>query len=540
MKLVWGLNIILVILTAVCFWLMMPVLSFGFTGGLMWLILASGLGVFISFLGDMMPSGKGGSKEQSQSPVGKGLRFIWLSVFVLTAVYLGVAFVGSSSFFTWQTKQAELKIVEVKAFDTSVPNVDMQNLVILDEEDARRTSEKLITEKDATMGSLYQIGEGTLSVVGQKPYWIFPMEHRGFFKWLTTKGKIPGYLKVSATNFNDAVFVDSAFTVSPSSFWMEDLKRSVYMQYPQYGLTDLSFEIDEAGKPYWVVTAYKHATWISTPHVEGTIIVDPTTNTMTFHAVGQQPEWVDRVYGMAFFDKQLDWYGTYMGGWWNPSDTGKLQDTEGMGYVFKEGQLYFYTGLTSVGKDSATTGFVIFNPRSGEAQYHRISGSVEMKAVGLMEELVQNSGYTASFPYLINLNGEATYFSTLKGNSGNVVGYAFASVKNYKAVAWAETLREAQTAYNRALLREGSSNSLSGQEQDVVTIKGTVGRIGLLSDGYYILQIGGAKQFYVVNSEQFPMVALTAFGDFVTLTHLKSEATDKIDVMTFQNSTVME
>lgn len=116
---------------------------------------------------------------------------------------------------------------------------------------------------------------------------------------------------------------------------------------------------------------------MSTLKVLGTIIVDPVTKDMTFYDVDQQPEWVDRVFSMETFDKQQNWYGKYVNGWWNPSDEGKLQDTEGMGYVFKNKTLYFYTGMTSVGKDSATTGFVIFNPKNGEAEYNRISGSIE-------------------------------------------------------------------------------------------------------------------------------------------------------------------
>ena len=181
----------------------------------------------------------------------------------------------------------------------------MENLIILDEDDARKTSEKLITEKNPSMGSQFQIGEGTLSIVKDKPYWIFPLEYRGFFKWLNNSGEIPGYIKVSATDFNDSEFVDYTFSVSPTGFLSDDLKRSIYMKHPNVGLTDFSFEVDDAGKGYWVVTAYTRETWVSTLKVLGTIIVDPVTKDMTFYDVDQQPEWVDRVFSMETFDKQL-------------------------------------------------------------------------------------------------------------------------------------------------------------------------------------------------------------------------------------------
>lgn len=44
---------------------------------------------------------------------------------------------------------------------------------------------------------------------------------------------------------------------------------------------------------------------MSTLKVLGTIIVDPVTKDMTFYDVDQQPEWVDRVFSMETFDKQL-------------------------------------------------------------------------------------------------------------------------------------------------------------------------------------------------------------------------------------------
>lgn len=461
-----------------------------------------------------------------------------LGICSLLTLYVLVGFIGSSAFFTWETKQAQLALVDIVEFDSTVPNVDMAHLIILDEQDALRASEKLITETNPTLGSLFQIGEGTLSVVQDKPYWIFPMEYRSFFKWVSQRGNIPGYIKVSATDFNDSEFVNVTYAISPTGYLSQDLKRTVYTRYSGYGLRDYSFEVDDDGKPYWVVTAYKKSTWMSTEVVEGVIIVDPVNGEMVFYNVGDQPEWVDRVYDVSMFDKQLSWYGKYINGWWNPSDEGKLKDTEGKGYVFKDGNIYFYTGLTSYGKDSATTGFVIYNPRTGEAEYNRLSGSIEQKAIGLMEELVQNAGYTASYPYLININGEATYFSTLKGNSGNVVGYAFASVRNYKAVAWGKTLREAQTEYNRSLLRESGSNALAGQSVSLEVAEGSVSRVGVLSEGYYVVKFVGNSQLYVVNSEQFPYVALTVQGDVVTIGYLETESSEKIDAISFSNKSI--
>jgi len=376
---------------------------------------------------------------------------------------------------------------------------------------------------------------GTLSVVEGKPYWLFPFDHSGFVKYMKNKD-IPGYIKVNATT-GDAEFIETTFTAAPSAYFGNDLKRIVYGDHKTFGLTDYSFEEDTDGQPKWVITAYDHKTGLGTTEVIGTVIVDPVTAETTFYTVGEEPVWVDRVSSVNIFAEQLDNWGKYVNGWWNPSDTGKLKNTIGIGYVFKDGNIYFYTGITSYGGDEATTGFMIYNPRTMVSQYNRISGSTEVKAKGLMEELVQNSGYSANYPYLININGEATYLSTLKGNSGNVVGYGMASVKNYRAVAWGSTLREAQTAYNRVLITEGgATNALSDQFSGLIEAKGSVSRVGSLKDGYYLIKLVGVDTLYVVSSDQYPMIALTQENDRVVIRYIETEETDRIDAVEFENN----
>ncbi len=459
-------------------------------------------------------------------------------IFGLACAYLIIGSLASSAIFRAEAKRDMLHVEEV-VFDETVPNVDMDNLIIWDESDAIRFGEKLITEKDPSLGSMYTISKeyGTLSVVQGKPYWLFPLEHSGFFKYIKNQ-TIPGYIKVNATT-GDAEFVDKTFKVAPSAYFFDDLKRVVYAKHKNIALTDYSFEEDEDGNPQWVITAYTHKTGLSTSDVVGVVIVDPATKAVEFYQKGQQPSWVDRVSSMDIFQEHLDDWGKYVNGWWNPSDTGKLKNTDGIGYVFKDGNLFFYTGITSYGGDEATTGFLIYNPRTAEAEYNRISGSTEQKAIGLMEELVQNAGYTAKYPYLVNINGEPTYLSTLKGNSGNVVGYAMASVKNYRAVAWGKSLRDAQMEYNRVLIAEGGmTNAISDQYDDLVKATGVVSRIGSVQDGYFLVKLEGNDTLYLVSADQHPLVALTEAGDQVVVSFLETEETERIDAMNFENQSI--
>lgn len=506
--------------------LILPVLSLRFTGIIIIIIIFAAVLIVVGYITQY--------KKSINHLPGK----IGGVILIIALGYLVIASISSSAMFRADTKQQMLDVEKV-VFDESVPNVDMDNLIIWDESDAIRFSEKLITEKDPSLGSMYSISieYGTLSVVDGKPHWLFPLEHSGILKYMKNK-TIPGYIKVNATT-GDAEFIDTEFSAAPSAYFSNDLKRVVYSEYKNIGLTDYSFEEDSEGNPKWVITAYTHKTGIFTSEITGVIIVDPITKEVEFHSKGEQPDWVDRVSSKDIFSEHLDAWGKYINGWWNPSDAGKLKNTDGIGYVFKEGNVYFYSGITSYGGDEATTGFLIYNPRTCIAQYNRISGSTEQRAMGLMEELVQNAGYTAKYPYLVNINGEATYLSTLKGNSGNVVGYALSSVKNYRAVAWGNTLREAQTEYNRILIVEGSStNALNDQFNSLENSSGIVSRTGILKDGYFLIKIIGNDTLFVVSADQHPSIALTEKGDEVVISYLKAENYNKIDAIDFENNSI--
>lgn len=516
-----GLIVVLLIALVV-----LPVLSFSFAGIVLLTMIFAVIFIGVGYL------------TQDRKAITHKHAKIGGVIFALSLAYLVIGSIASSGIFRAEAKHQMLDVEEV-VFDETVPNVDMDNLIIWDESDAIRFGEKLITEKDPSLGSMYTISKeyGTLSVIQGKPYWLFPLEHSGFFKYMKNQS-IPGYIKVNATS-GDASFVDNEFKVAPSAYFFDDLKRVVYAEYKNMALTDYSFEEDENGHPQWVITAYTHKTGLSTSNVVGVVIVDPATKAVAFYEKGQEPSWVDRVSSKEIFKEHLDDWGRYVNGWWNPSDTGKLKNTDGIGYVFKDGNLFFYSGITSYGGDEATTGFLIYNPRTGQAQYNRISGSTEQKAMGLMEELVQNAGYTAKYPYLININGEPTYLSTLKGNSGNVVGYALASVKNYRAVAWGKTLRDAQMEYNRILIAEGGmTNTISDQYDSLEKVEGTVSRVGSVRDGYFLVKLTGNDILYSVSSDQYPLIALTQAGDSVEIAYLQTEETVQIDAMNFVNLSI--
>ena len=94
-----------------------------------------------------------------------------------------------------------------------------------------------------------------------------------------------------------------------------------------------------------------------------------------------------------------------------------------------------YTGVTSVTNDQSITGFIMINQRTKEAVYYSVAGAKEQSAQASAEGLdeIKAAGYTATFPLLLNIDGEPTYFMALKDvrddGSQIIQSYALINVK---------------------------------------------------------------------------------------------------------------
>src|SRR5699024_10967757 len=119
--------------------------------------------------------------------------------------------------------------------------------------------------------------------------------HTGFFKWLNNH-TTPGYITVDATNPNDVELVQEIdgkpinLKYLSSCYFGEEITRYVRNSgYLTAGLTDYSFELDDDGKPYWVITKYENLTIWSSPEATGTIIVDAQTGEINEYSISDTP-----------------------------------------------------------------------------------------------------------------------------------------------------------------------------------------------------------------------------------------------------------
>ncbi len=388
-------------------------------------------------------------------------------VILLLLIYLGYQ-VSSLPLFLSQQYRNLIGDIETKEFEQEIPEMDLKKIPTVDEAYARRLGDKKLGE-DVGLGSQVYVGDYTLISIKDSLYWVAPLEHIDIIKWFTNREGTPGYIMVSATDAQDVRLVqeDSKgnpinLKYLPSAYFNQDIRRKVYFEGNMFsGLTDYSFELDDSGRPYWVVTTYTKKVGIhGGSDATGVVVVDAQTGETNKYSVEDAPKWIDRIQPQSFVINQINDWGWYKNGFMNTLFAKKdiIQTTPGTNYMFIDGEWYFYTGMTSSGSDESTVGFMLSNTRTKETTFYKIAGATETAAMKSAEGKVQHLGYEASFPVLLNIENEPTYFTTLKDNQGLVKQYAFVNVKDYSKVGTGETLDEARTNYAKLVF--GTQGSL--------------------------------------------------------------------------------
>lgn len=460
-------------------------------------------------------------------------------VIVVILLFIGSPVFNSAKMYN------QLGNVETKDFKTDVVEVDASQIPVVDIKLADKLADKKLGE-DLALGSQVEIGEFTnKQQVNGKLLYVAPLEHRSFFKWLSNRNGTPGYVVVSATNMNSVKLVKEingkAINIKycNSGFFGDDLERHIRMSgYLTQGLTEFSFELDEDGNPYWVVTTYKNTTLFGNPEATGVIICDPQTGKCNWYPLSEVPEWVDIVQPESFIKRQLANYGKYVHGLFNFSDKDKLSVTEHITTVYNNGECYYYTGMSSVGKDNGTVGFILVNTRDKSAKFYKMVGATEEAAMSSAEGKVQNMGYSATEPIPLNVTGIPTYFCTLKDNEGLVKEYAMLNIEDYSIVGVGDTIEEAKRNYLKAVNASGSRVDFGNSEVYSYTKEGVVSRIGTnIESGetyyYMILDNDSSKLFFASYdvSEELP---ITREGDNVSVSYV-DESNGAINIVKFDN-----
>lgn len=530
--------LLVIIITVIYFYLSLPVLSYGFLGISFLLII---LAVFLFFTFSRFAISSDG---KSYRPV-KVFWKIPVLLVVITFFYsLILPFFTSSPIFRNQDYRNLIgKVVNGDKLDNHIAPISLNEIRVVDEDLAYLLGEKILGSQPA-LGSQVHLGEFFIQKVNGKLYWIAPLVHSGFFKWLNNTEGTNGYVMVSATNERDVKLIQEVngkpiqLKYQDQAFFQSNMHRYLYFNgYNSVGLADFTFEIDELGTPFWVVTKYKKEVGFSGNNATGVIVLNAQTGEIKEYNIKNTPAWVDRIQPISFIKDQLNDWGEYVNGYWNFSNENKLQITEDLTLVYgKDNKSYWYTGITSVGKDESAVGFVLVDTRTKETTFYKQSGATEFAAQSSAQGKVQEKGFVASLPIPYNINNIPTYVMTLKDKGGLVKMYAMVSIADYTIVGTGNTMREALTAYKTAFNSSGNKINPDSKSAKKI-VESVVERIQTdvkNGNSFYYFTVKDSPNIFVGSSQISNQLPITAVGDMVKIS-FDEENEEIIDVTSFEN-----
>ena len=492
-------------------------------------------------------------------------------------VVLLVGYLTSCALFRANAFSKLLDVSDKNDINSSVTRIDstgdFDNIAMIDSAASEVLADKVLGDL-ASLGleSQFDIAAQFSTQINYKgaPCRVYPLKYGNVFKWLSNTGDgFPGYVIVNMnTQATQFFFLNKEGTegymrFSPTEHFQKNLKRVVRFRHPTMIIGNISFEIDESGTPYWIVEdIQKKVGLISGDDVKGIVLVDAVTGEDTYYTVDEVKSgasgdvtltWIDQVYDANLLIRQYNYYGTYLNGFWNSifTQTGVRKTTTGATYLAMGDDVYVYTGVTSVTSDQSILGFILINQRTKEAMFYNSTGATEIAAQGSAEGAVQDKGWNATFPLLINLGGEATYFMALKDSSNVVKSYAMVNVGNYNLVATDSAMGDPDLAgcikNYESVLKSGKKVTINidtsapapetvtdnTETTDAVTEKSEI--TGIITeirsqieggDTIYYVALEGSDKYLRINAESNPAAVFCDIGDELTVTYGASDEAD--------------
>ena len=464
---IWSLcAVITAVLGGLGYYLFLPALnvfSQGFWGFLLALAVIFTVAYLILSAPGSIKRMLGGKQAQKngESRLPKGtVAKILLGIAAVPLVVLLVGNIISSTFFN-ATKYSNIITVTEAVFEDDMPESDLvTNIPLMDSQSANIIGNRTLGALSEVV-SQYQVN-GTYAQInyGGIPRKVSNLEYVDLFKWVNNrKNGVPGFVMVDPVNSSaEYIQFEKPMKYVDSAYFGDDLNRKLRFSYPTKIFGSCTFELDEAGNPYYIVSCLEPKVGLfGGMDVCEVILFNPCDGSSQLYALEEAPTWIDNAFTGALASQKYDWYGTLKNGFWNSVIGNKdcKVTTDDFGYIVLEDDIFFFTGVTSVSSDESNIGFITSNARTGEYKFYPVIGAEEYSAMGAAQGEVQEKGYVASFPSLINVSGEATYIMVLKDANGLVKMHALVNVENYSIVATGVTQTDAKQAYVQLLKEEG-------------------------------------------------------------------------------------
>jgi hypothetical protein len=467
---------------------------------------------------------------------GKGLWQLLLSICLIPAIIAGVLVVVYlvGSIFSAPIFQAsaysKLLPFESSDFATDVKEISFDQIPMLDKDSSVRLGDRKLGEL-AEMVSQFEVSPdySQINYLG-RPVRVTYLNYGDIIKWFNNRtGGLPAYIIVDMVTQNAEVVrlpEGEGIKYSPSEPFFRNVSRHLRFQYPTYMFGDPVFEIDDEGTPYWVCPKIERTIGLfGGEDIAGIVLLNAVTGNSQYYPAADIPTWVDRAYSADLITKQYNYYGSYVNGFFNSifGQRDVTATTEGYNYIAMNDDVYMYTGITSVGKDESNIGFLLVNQRTKGSTYYAIAGAEEYSAMNSAQGLVQHLRYVATFPLLLNIGGQPTYFMALKDGAGLVKMFAMVNVQYYQNAVTGTTLAECEANY-KALMQQ---NSLVPEQETITdTVEGTLSEIRtavINGNSYYYFRLGRDSFYYIISAADCPIAVILNVGDKVEITAAESE-----------------
>lgn len=433
-------------------------------------------------------------------------------------------------------KYQQLMKVENRDFTQDISEVDYNTIPILDKDSAALLGNRKMGSMVDMVSQFEVSGDYSQINVNSKPVRVTPLTYASPIKWLTNQSSgIPAYIKIDmATQDTECVKLEQGIKYSKAEYLNRNIYRHLRFRYPTYIFTEqIFFEIDEEGTPYWICPVKKFNIGLFGGVTIGNVVIcNAVTGECTDYKIDEVPQWVDKVYQAELLMELYDYNGTLKHGFFNSVLGQKdcLQTTNGYNYIALEDDVWVYSGVTSVSGDQSNVGFVLMNQRTMETRFYKIEGATEESAMSSAEGQVQNLGYRATFPLLLNISGEPTYFMALKDDAGLVKMYGMVNIQKYQWVATGNTIQECEKAYSKLLKNNGITSSLEKQSK---TISGRITNfipVNIEGNTHIYFALEGEEEVFDVDLTNTDLLDIVKYqqGDMIKILYTDDDYPAKV------------
>ncbi len=463
----------------------------------------------------------------------KGFKIIEVLLLLLVGAYV----IGSllSSPIVNAKKYQKLLDVQDGEFTKDIEELSFDQIPLLDRDSAQILGNRKMGSM-VDMVSQFEVDDLYSQINYQdRPVRVSPLRYASLIKWFTNlREGIPAYIKIDmATQNTELVKLGEGMKYTTSDHFNRNIYRHLRFRYPTYIFNELSFEIDDDGVPYWICPVRKYNIGLFGGITVGRVVLcNAITGETQDYAIDEVPEWIDRAYSADLLVELYDYYGTLKHGYFNSVLGQKdcLITTNGYNYLAIDDDVWVYTGVTSVSGDQSNVGFVLMNQRTMETKFYAIEGATETSAMSSAEGQVQNLKYQATFPLLLNISGEPTYFIALKDDAGLVKKYAMVNVQKYQIVAIGDTVSSCEASYTD-LMYENGIKAVAEDTREIETVTANISRIvqGVIDgNSHYFVMLEGSDDIFDISIAEYISIIGYDVGDKVTIEYKAGEETNTV------------